>query len=779
MRTFSKGVWRSVYLSRVPPVGTVLTQVVPLVFFGGSYPTTPMADGANGPWNVSVTAHFHSPAPVAGTFTVSGTWPGAGAAVSTPFTLPAGKGTIMLTLPASGVNLWWPNGMGGSGPRSLYPVTVVWTPALPATPTLTETRRIGFRVAYLVTTNDSQPEAVALAEGTGNLTMRFKINGADIWARGGNIIPTEEMEGRMSDTVYAQLVSSGAAAGFNVFRIWGGGIWAPQAFYDAADDAGVLMYHDAMYSSDGRIPPNATSLTEEAELRHNVQRLSSHPSIVMWDACNECDAVNVAVYYTFVARIMAEEDPSRVIWPSCPSNGWASGVFTQTGLPNGNALVPIGAPGSGTQLGGADIESHGPYQHGGGFPAVNGKKTDGAFDANIPITLPRWGTAYGPNDQGSFYSEFGASAWSSFESVAPTLDPAHWGLGGGMAPNPAATCTGEFTGLCPGPNPMAQRNYPAHSFIYTYFGNDQAASLNMTGALAFQRQLYLAVLAQALEMKADISTRRSSPQTGTVYWQMNEIWPTGGWGSLEYGTVGATPGQVLGGRWKMLHHFVETILYKDVFATCGVDGRCLVRNDNAFAGVTATLTCSLLKTSGSANSGPSAPILTAPVSLGAGMGAVTQVCLGGGTPAGGCEPLAAVIEGAGCARSGADCVLLLSVVSASGVQLASSWELLGTPAVMAAAGGIPSPLLGATVADTPNADGSVNVTVSTAGASVALFVSLTTGAQGRFSDNGFILPGGASGSSRVLSFIGFGPGGVDVALLRSTMRAEHLGLYLP
>lgn len=130
-----------------------------------------------------------------------------------------------------------------------------------------------------------------------------------------------------------------------------------------------------------------------------------------------------------------------------------------------------------------------------------------------------------------------------------------------MAPNPAATCQGSFSGICPGPNPIAQRNYPPHSFVETYFGAETLPSLNLTGPLAFQRQLYLAVLSQALEMKADIGTRRTNAHTGTIYWQgvggrregrgallrgthprprppprpsaANEIWPTGGWGSLE------------------------------------------------------------------------------------------------------------------------------------------------------------------------------------------------------------------------------------------------------
>merc|ERR1712232_1221016 len=71
---------------------------------------------------------------------------------------------------------------------------------------------------------------------------------------------------------------------------------------------------------------------------------------------------------------------------------------------------------------------------------------------------------------------------------------------------------------------------------------------------------------------------------GITVWQYNEIWPTGGWGSIEYGTVGFTPGQVLGGRWKPLHHWYKKSIFADVMATCGrgQDGSvaCYVKNDS-------------------------------------------------------------------------------------------------------------------------------------------------------------------------------------------------------
>merc|ERR1711974_130880 len=76
----------------------------------------------------------------------------------------------------------------------------------------------------------------------------------------------------------------------------------------------------------------------------------------------------------------------------------------------------------------------------------------------------------------------------------------------------------------------------------------------------------------------DIETRMGSNTFGIIVWQFNEIWPTGGWGSIEYGNPNF-PGQVIGGRWKPLQYWYRNSIYADVIATCGRDGVCYIRND--------------------------------------------------------------------------------------------------------------------------------------------------------------------------------------------------------
>ena len=190
----------------------------------------------------------------------------------------------------------------------------------------------------------------------------------------------------------------------------------------------------------------------------------------------------------------------------------------------------------------------------------NGVSVPGSFHPNGPG---------GVAEKNIYASEFGTGGSSSFESMSGTLSPQHWGLHGGAAPDVCtgwAQCLGEHN--CTGGNPMTQRNYGCDGQIRLYWGNHTAVDLAATGAAAFKGQLYQCMLSQALHMKGDIETRRAQNQLGLLVWQLNEIWPTGGWGSLEYGTVGHTPGQVLGGRWKPLQFMFKQSVFADTMASC-------------------------------------------------------------------------------------------------------------------------------------------------------------------------------------------------------------------
>jgi len=232
--------------------------------------------------------------------------------------------------------------------------------------------------------------------------------------------------------------------------------------------------------------------------------------------------------------------------------------------------------------------------------------------------------------------------------------------------------------------------------------------------------------------------------------------------------VGFTPGQVVGGRWKPLHHLMRNHLYRDVISVCGDAGHCYLRSDDAVSAFVGSVAVSVLRLATASLSA----LKTVPVSVPRGAAAFAYYCLGSGDPiAGTCQPVASVLTAAGCAADGSDCVLLLNTTSAAGAVADENWSLLATPAALAAGGALPRANVTAAVAGPPRADGSVPVTVSTD--APALLVTLTSLAQGRFEPNLLTL---ASAGDVQVSFLPFE--GFEAQQLDDSLRVEHAALYL-
>lgn len=814
-RYLTKGIYKSVYLVTVSTAA--ITHFVPHVYYNGVYPTAPLTDNNNGGFTVVLRTYLWSAGAVTGTVSVTGSWSGAPTA-NTPVSLNAGENSVVLNLTANAgsFSLWWPNGLGA---QPLYTVSTTFTPTGSATG-LTTIRQIGFRFAVYVTGNDTDPNWVNAnmnADGSANQGMLFRVNGAAIFSRGANMIPPDVFEGRYSIAAISQMVRSAAEANFNFLRVWGGGLFLPSIFYDSCDANGILIFHDMMYAQDGH-SPNNQSLTQELEFRHQIRRLSAHPSIMLFGGCNECHVIigtDTGVYATFVMTIVAQEDTSRIIVPSCPSAGWSAGVNRLTGFANGsplgllpNAHGPVkvndqvtgnctftqdtdvsgvdgsSSPGTNPQdccnqcandascfsvvyyqntcwkkdAGGVNIsnpgrvlcmpankhsirtiELHGPYQGGEGYPAVNGGATFSFFSSGYPLTVnPQDLSLY---SYSIFASEFGAAVYSSYESMAPTLAPEHHSTHGGAPPD---TCGSGFEKLCNGTNVMAQRNYPGDGTDASYFN---IQDWDLVGEFPFKKQLWRNMIGQALNVKMKTENKRSTPCFGTIVWQFGEIWPTGGWGSIEYATADYTPGQVIGGRWKPLHYWYRKSLFTDVWVTCGGNGQCVIRNDGITALSNAVLTISTYTLSQSTET---VLYTQNPLNMASGTGSYNffKVDISSLNPT--------------------DNVLRGKVVSSTGQVLTDNFIPLLPPMNWTA---LPKATVEFTVSPQVNPDGTVDITVTTD--KTAAFVTFTSLAQGRFSDNAFfMLPG-----TQTIQYIPFVTP-TDISVLTTTLRVEHMALYV-
>ncbi|WP_223230889.1 glycoside hydrolase family 2 protein [Microbacterium jejuense] len=177
-----------------------------------------------------------------------------------------GTSSVVLPITATGAELWWPRGHGA---QPLYELTVQAGAA-------EWSRRIGFRTAEI--------DVEADADGS---PFTVIVNGKPIYIRGANWIPEDTFFSRITRERLAERFTDAEESGMNLLRVWGGGIYESEDFYELADERGVLVWQDfllacAAYSEDAELWDEF-----EAEARDNVTRLSSHPSLVVWNGGNE------------------------------------------------------------------------------------------------------------------------------------------------------------------------------------------------------------------------------------------------------------------------------------------------------------------------------------------------------------------------------------------------------------------------------------------------------------------------------------------------------------
>ncbi len=208
--TFTKGIIKSVYMLRSSSVFLLNSAVAPE--YSGSYMAEPPARGSLiGPFSVRARLFIRNTQSIAiaAQLTLRGDWCPASSSsqdcsVKASVTLPPGDSTQLILFENIKAVPWWPNGLGVS-PQLYAAVASITIGSAGGASTLSVSASVGFRVAHLVTGDDSTQEKrqqLLQQDGSSNFTMRIKVNGADLWARGGNMIPMEELEGRQSVEAY-------------------------------------------------------------------------------------------------------------------------------------------------------------------------------------------------------------------------------------------------------------------------------------------------------------------------------------------------------------------------------------------------------------------------------------------------------------------------------------------------------------------------------------------------------------------------------------------------
>ena len=387
--------------------------------------------------------------------------------------------TGSVTLSVDNPQLWWPNGMGD---QPLYDVEITLRQG--DTQLDMQTKRIGLRTLTLEREADEWGESFA-----------FACNGVRFFAKGANWIPATAYPNDTTDEQYRDLLQSSVDANMNMLRVWGGGYYENDTFYDVCDALGITIWQDFMFACGTYPSTNDDFMTNvKAEAEDNVRRLRHHACIALWCGNNEIEQ-GLPMSEGWLDS-MSWEDYSRLF------DDLIGGIV--------NELAPQTAywPGS----------PHSPCGH-----RSNWANED-CGDTHL------WSVWHGKepyewyrtrNDR--FVSEFG------FQSF------------------PEPTTVNEFT------LPI-DRNIT--SYIMEFHQRSQIGNATIIHYMlewfrmptSFESMVWLSQILQGLAMKYAVEHwRRNMPRSmGTLYWQLNDMWPAPSWSSIDWK-----------GNWKALQYMAK------------------------------------------------------------------------------------------------------------------------------------------------------------------------------------------------------------------------------
>lgn len=375
--------------------------------------------------------------------------------------------------------LWWPNGYGR---QDLYTVEVT----LMQGETVTDTweRRIGLRTLTMHREKDQWGESFAC-----------QVNGVDIFAMGADYIPEDHLLGRVTPQTTRTLLEKAKWANFNAIRVWGGGYYPEDWFYDICDELGLVVWQDFMFACAVYDLTPEFEANIRAEFVDNIKRLRHHASLGLWCGNNEMEDFvaqrnewvtkpqevrdYLFMYERIIPEVLRKYDPQTFYWPSSPSSG---GSFDDAQDPNRG-----------------DVH-YWQVWHG-----------------NKPFTEYR-------KYFFRYISEFGFQSFPTMKTIEKISDdPADYNI---------------FSYVME----KHQRNGSANGKIMNYMQQTYRYPSD------FQTVLYASQLLQADGIRYGVEhfRRNRGRCMGAIYWQLNDCWPVASWSSIDYC-----------GRLKALHYYAK------------------------------------------------------------------------------------------------------------------------------------------------------------------------------------------------------------------------------
>lgn len=388
---------------------------------------------------------------------------------------------------------WWPNGSGAQPLRRVRVELLEDGSMLSAWE-----RSIGIRTVELDQSTDSI--------GT---RFTFVVNGRPLFMKGANVVPPDVYLPRAGDSAWEAMVRDMQAIGVNMLRVWGGGVYPPDAFFNACDTAGILVWQDLMFANAMYPGDTAFRSNVQAEVQEQVERLRHHPSLALWCGNNEVE----------VAWHNWGWQSTYGLSPAQQDRIWADHL----------ALFHALIPGTIAQL---DDRPYVPTS-----PLSNWGNAEGLRHGNLHY----WGVWHGDEALDSFAQNVGrfVNEWG-FQSY-PDLDVLT-ANSGGEAPRTGTTFWAS-----------RQRSYKGDAAIRRV--TDAYALPSATAEELVASSQWCQAHGYALAIAAQ---RMAQPHCmGTLFWQWNDVWPGASWSVVDH----------RGGRKPAYHAvasaFADTLLWLD------------------------------------------------------------------------------------------------------------------------------------------------------------------------------------------------------------------------
>ena len=398
------------------------------------------------------------------------------------FTLEEGNNKLSIIIRIPKPELWWPHGYGN---QKLYDIPIYISDNNGMI--YSQTKKIGLRKIELINKKDSVGES-----------FYFKINNREVFMKGSNYIPQDNLQNRVTKNKYRKLLNDVKNANMNMLRVWGGGIYEEDIFYDLCDSLGILIWQDfmfacAMYPSDSLFLENV-----KQEAIDNVKRLRHHPSIALWCGNNEISEG----WHRWGWQDSYTEKQKAEIW-----SGYQR--LFQKILPEVVELYSqFDYWESSPKFGRGD-----PRHQFVGDAHYWGVWHDAEPFENLEKKVPR------------FMSEFGFQSFPEISTIETFSDSTDWDL-----------------------NSIVMKSHQKHprgnSLIAEYMEREYNIPRD------FKRFIYASQILQANGMQIGLEAhRRNQPYCmGTLYWQLNDCWPVASWSSRDYF-----------GNWKALHYTAQDV----------------------------------------------------------------------------------------------------------------------------------------------------------------------------------------------------------------------------